>query len=221
MNKAAVKKRIENAIKKFATSTSQKAFSLVPQSMTSGKIYEAHVLSLVIENLSIREGFSIILVNSNHIPLKSSPGPINRRYPFFRLQRSGATVAEVWTDVEFMSLSHAQTGSSNVGRGDYHELDILVADKGVSGRPRHDQIWLGVECKNTGYSKGLLKEILGIRRELSLLQSPNRTRFTVWPRVSVPADPQSCLLVYSTDPDVTLYAGPGSVFGIDFIHEVI
>ncbi len=221
MNKTAVKRRIEDAIKKFATSTSQKAFSLVPQSLTSGKLYEAHVLSVVIENLSTLEGFSTILVNSNHIPLKSSPGPINRRYPFFRLQRSGTTVAEIWTDVEFMSLSHAQTASTNVGRGDYHELDILVADDGISGRPRHDQIWLGVECKNTGYSKGLLKEILGIRRELSLLQAPKPTRFAAWPRASVPADPESCLLVYSTDPDVALYAGPGNVFGIDFINETI
>lgn len=221
MNKIAIKRRIEAAIRKYANASSKKAFSLVPQSLTSGKLYEAHVLSLIVEKLSTVEHLQITLINSIYIPLKSSHGPINRGYPFFLLKRAGVAVAEMWTDVEFMSLSSTQTGSFKIGRGDFHELDILVADVGVNGRPRHDQIWLGVECKNTGYSKGLLKEILGIRRELSLLQNPRSTRFKAWPRTTVPASPQSCLLVYSTDPDVALYAGPGSVFGIDFIHEKI
>jgi hypothetical protein len=105
--------------------------------------------------------------------------------------------------------------------GDYHELDLAITDSGVSGRPSHSQIWLGVECKNTGYTKGLLKEILGIRRELSLLQNDRPTRFNSWPRTSVPAEPPSCLLVYSTDAAVNNYSSPGSVFGIDFYHEPI
>lgn len=82
-------------------------------------------------------------------------------------------IAELWTDVEFTSLSYDQRGASApIQREDYQELDIVVTDAGVSGRPRHAEIWLGVECKNTGYTKGLLKEILGIRRKLSLLQNP-------------------------------------------------
>jgi len=78
-----------------------------------------------------------------------------------------------------------------------------------------------VECKNTGYTKDLLKSILGIRRELSLLRDDQRTRFSKWPRRLVPADPPSCLLVYSTDSAVLDYASPGEVFGIDFVHEII
>ena len=83
----------------------------------------------------------------------------------------------------------------------------------------NDELWLGIECKNTGYQKGLLKEILGIRRELSLLSNSKLTRFRVWPRTTVPADPASCLLVYSTDANVSDYAAPGEVFGIDFIYD--
>jgi hypothetical protein len=77
-----------------------------------------------------------------------------------------------------------------------------------------------VECKNTEYTKSLLKEILGVRRELSLLQGAElRTRFSKWPRQTVPAKPASCLTVYATHPVVLEYARPGSVFGIDFYHE--
>ena len=222
MNKKELKARIEKAIRRFAAASSSKAYSLVPQSLTSGKLYEAHVLSLVIENLSTQENMHITLVNSRFIPLKSSPGPINRAYPHFELRRNRDLVAELWTDVEFTSLSYDQRGASSaVQRGDYHELDIVVNDSGVNGRPRHSQIWLGVECKNTGYTKSLLKEILGIRRELSLLQDPRPTRFANWPRNQVPANPPSCLMVFSTDSAVAEYASPGAVFGIDFNHEPI
>lgn len=222
MNKKAVKAKIESAIRRFATSSSSMAYGLVPHSLTSGKLYEAHVLSIVIEQLCTQENLNITLVNSRFIPLKSSPGPINRIYPYFELRRGRSLVAEMWTDVEFTSLSYSQCGASRpVNRGDYHELDIVVTDPRVTGRPNHSQIWLGVECKNVGYTKGLLKEILGIRRELSLLHRLKPTRFTRWPRSEVPAEPPSCLMVYSTDPVVSQYSDPGKVFGIDFNHEPI
>jgi len=222
MNPKTIKKRIETTIQRFASATTKQAYDLVPQSLTSGKLYEAHVLSLVIEKLSTQEGLEITLINSNFIPLKSAPGPINRSYPYFKLARRGSIVAELWTDIEFLSLSYAQQNRSRaIQKGDYHELDLVITDSGVSGRPAHSQIWLGVECKNTGYTKGLLKEILGIRRELSLLQDNRPTRFSSWPRTSVPAEPPSCLLVYSSDNAVSNYSSPGSVFGIDFYHEPI
>lgn len=222
INAKSIKKRIEAAIKKYATARSSKEYSLVPSSLTSGKLYEAHVLSLVLEHLHTDENFRIVLINTNFIPLKSSPGPINPHYPHFDLFRRGQKVAELWTDVEFLTLSYAQRGSSaSPTSGDFHELDLVIVDSGISGRPRHENVWLGVECKNTGYNKSLLKEILGIRRELSLLQNQQVTKFSKWPRTSVPAHPPSCLLVYSTDSSVTSYASPGSVFGIDFYHEEI
>lgn len=222
MNKQAVKERIESAIRRFASAPSSEAYKLVPQSLTSGKLYEAHVLSIVVERLSTQENFQISLVNSLFISLKSSPGPVNRSYPHFQLRRDGRLVAELWTDVEFKSISYDLRGAQvPITRGDYHELDLVLTDPGVDGRPKHSQVWLGVECKNTGYTKGLLKEILGIRRELSLLHSPRATQFSQWPRAQVPAEPPSCLMVFSTDPIVTHYSSPGDVFGIDFEHEPI
>ncbi len=152
--------------------------------------------------------------------LKSSPGPINLAYPHIELNRNGSHVADLWTDVEFLSLSYCTNASSSPPtKGHYHELDLVVVRLGASGRPRCDEIWLGVECKNTTYQKGLLKEILGIRRELSLLRDPTKTPFNTWPQTHVPASPPSCLMVYSTDPGVVQYSAPGTMFGIDFVYE--
>jgi hypothetical protein len=194
---------------------------LVPESVSQGKLYEAYVLAQVVQHLAMDEGFSLTLVGGTKIKLKSSPGPINRNYPRIELRRSGLLVAELWTDVEFLTLSYALRGSGPVTKGDYHESDILIVEAGVSGRPAHDRIWLGVECKNTGYEKGLLKEILGIRRELSLLQPGQTTKFVNWPRSTVPAMPPVCLVVYSTDINVGEYGAPGGVYGIDFIHYLM
>ena len=59
MNKAEIKKRIEKAIRRYAAASSTSAFGLVPQSLTSGKLYEAHVLSIVLEKLATEEQFQI------------------------------------------------------------------------------------------------------------------------------------------------------------------
>jgi hypothetical protein len=219
MTRAEIQQQLRKIFKDHLGASSIISQGLVPQTVSAGKLYEAYVLSRVVERLALDEGYSLTLVGGTKIQLKSSPGPINRSYPRIELRRSGNCLAELWTDVEFLSLSYCTGGATILTRGDFHELDILIVNAGVSGRPRYDDLWLGIECKNTGYEKGLLKEILGIRRELSLLSGPNSTRFRVWPRITVPADPASCLLVYSTDKDVADYAAPGRVFGIDFVHD--
>lgn len=217
-----IKRRIERAIRRYARATSAQAYSLVPLTLTLGKLYEAHVLSLVLEKLHRIEGFRIVLVNSNFVYLKSAPGPINSQYPHFDLYRQNDKIAEIWTDIEFLTLSFNRNGGLGTpSPGDYHELDILLVNPGITGYPRHNEIWLGVECKNTGYTKAFLREILGVRRELSLLQGPHQTYFSRWPRSVVPADPPSCLVVYSTDPAILNYTSPGTVFGIDFFHETL
>lgn len=221
MNLDEARSRIEAAFRALTTANDDQAYTnLLPKSLTSGKLYEAYVLGKVAEKLVSREGFQLTLVNSTYIALKSAPGPINRSYPRIDIFDAGRKVAELWTDIEFLSLSHFMDRRYQTPtQGEYHELDIMIVEPGITGRPAHNQIWLGVECKNTGYQKGLLKEILGIRRELSLLQAPRATRFQYWPRSKVPADPPSCLVVYATDQKVSNYSAPGETFGIDFFHE--
>jgi hypothetical protein len=219
MTRDEIRAQLQDVFRRHLGVSSSVAQGLVPQSVLAGKLYEAYVLSRVVEHLAIAEGYSLTLVGGSKLQLKSSPGPINRSYPRIELRRSAECLAELWTDVEFLSLSYCIGNASAITLGDYHELDIVIVAAGVTGRPRCDSVWLGVECKNTGYAKGLLKEILGIRRELSFLHNPQKTQFRSWPRTTVPALPASCLLVYSTDPKVSHYAAPGKTFGIDFIYE--
>ena len=196
------------------------AGSIIPSPITDGKLYEAHVLSRVLEDLGVKEKLSLTLVGGGKMKLKSSHGPINSTYPHIEIRKNGSHVANVWTDVEFLALSYCTGGNSvPLTKGHYHELDIVVAQVGATSRPRCDEIWLGVECKNTTYAKGLLKEVLGVRRELSFFQNPVRTNFDYWHRAYVPANPPSCLMVYSTDLSVGQYSAPGTMFGIDFVYE--
>lgn len=222
MTRSEIQQQLRAIFREHLGTSSAVTQSLVPDSVTDGKLYEAHVLGRIVERLALVEGYQLTLVGGTKIQLKSAPGPINRNYPRIELRNSGVAVAELWTDVEFLSLSYASRGGAgDITNGDYHELDLLIVEPNIVGRPRFDQVWLGVECKNTGYQKGLLKEILGVRRELSLLTSPSTTRFSIWPRSTVPAKPPSCLMVYSTDSKVSNYEAPGRVFGIDFVHEPI
>ena len=232
MTRDQIQRRLEDAFRRFLGASAVTSNGLVPATVSEGKLYEAYVLSLIVEHLTIDEGYSLTLVGGTRVQLKTSGGPINRDYPRIELQLGGANVAELWTDIEFLSLSYCTRWKQNrtprslfvrprVTKGDFHELDIVVVEAGTQGRPQYDALWLGVECKNTGYEKGLLREILGVRRELSLLQEPQATKFGKWPRTRIPADPPSCLLVYSTDARVQDYAAPGEMFGIDFFYEPI
>jgi hypothetical protein len=219
MSKSQIIKQIKSIFNTHLGGPPAALGKLVPPKVSEGKLYEAFVLARIVENLSLQNGYELTLVGGDKIYFKSAPGPINTAYPRIQLKENGVCVAELWTDIEFLSLSCCIRNSNPITNGDYHELDIIVVDADTSGRPRPDTIWLGVECKNTGYHKALLKEILGIRRELSLLQEPLPTRFDPWPRTMVPASPPSCLVVYSTDPSVNQYSAPGGVFGIDFFHQ--
>jgi hypothetical protein len=220
MTREEANSRISEILRLYVEAKDPREFELLPQKVTAGKLYEAYALSLIAKQLVSSEGLQLMLMNGNYLPLKSSPGAINRKYPFIQLARTGRTpIAEMWTDIEFLSLSWASRPSSAPTKGEYHELDIAIVSPGLSGRPRHDQIWLGAECKNTGYEKSLLKEILGVRRELSLLTENQPTHFRSWPRTSVPCTPASCLLVYASDRGVAEYSRPGEVFGIDFNFE--
>lgn len=218
-----VKDAIARAMRLYARATRSQARGLAPsRSLKTGKLYEAYVLGTIAQSLTTQERLRLRLSTGSILRLKSSSGPINRAYPRVDVyDRSGSRIAEIWTDVEFFTLSCSSRARVATPRpGDYHELDIVMVPCNMTGRPEHTDVWLGVECKHTGYTKDLLRQILGVRRELSYLQNPVRTKFASWPRPSVPADPASCLLVYSTDPRVSVHNDPaGRTFGIDFIHE--
>jgi hypothetical protein len=215
---ADAKTKVDAILAKYAAVSTPT--SVVAPSLTSGKMYEAWVLAIVLERLEVVEGFTVQLVGSSKVHLKSSPGPINRSYPRFELLQGGVPVFEVWTDVEFTTLSYAVSHSSGKPSPAHrHELDLVVVPVGIHGYPPHDQIAIGVECKNTPFSKAMARAALGVRRELSLLSGPMATPFSAWPASHVPANPPSVLLVYSTHPAVEDYNAAGSIFGVRFVEE--
>lgn len=141
------------------------------------KLYELKVLAKLLIELK-KVGLQPTLVVGNN-GFKGSPGAINTSYTHIEiLNRAGQHLANVWTDTEFVGLSSYQLSgySSPFNSGEYHELDIMVCDKSLTTgqRPRSDQVYIGVECKHwtSGVPKKLLREILGVRRELSFLNSP-------------------------------------------------
>ena len=219
MTENEVKKEIDYVLQKYLEGPTSGFGKLAPAVPAAGKLYEAFILSRIVEDLVRRNGYTLTLVGGDKFYFKSGGGPINTDYPRIQLKANGNCVAELWTDIQFLALSCCLRNSGRITKGDYHELDVLVVDPGTTGRPRPDSIWLAVECKDTSFQKSVLKEVLGIRRELSLLQEPVATRFPNWPRRVVPAIPPSCLSVYSTDVSVTEYSAPGQVFGIDFIYQ--
>jgi hypothetical protein len=181
------------------------------------------VLCDVLQKLRDAEGYDIVLRESNKLVLKTGGGPINPQFPHFEASASGRPSLAIWTDIFFLTLSHHRRGGPTPPvDGDYHELDIVVVPAGTTGRPRHDEVLIGVECKDVGgYDKELLRGILGIRRELSYLQHSRLTSFDHWPRSSVYADPPSCVLVYSTSSSVRKYAATGDIFSIDFVYRAL
>jgi hypothetical protein len=221
MTRDQIQRKLRGIFRRHLGASSATTQGLVPQSLPAGKLYEAYVLSRVVEQLATRERYSLTLVGGTKVQLKTAGGPINRNYPRIDLWRSGSCVAELWTDIQFLTLSYCMGSARAITKGDFHELDIVIVGAGVTGYPKFDEVWLGVECKNTGYEKGMLREILGIRRELSLLTQAQPTNFHSWPRTTVPATPPSCLLVYSTDTNVADYSAPGMTFGIDFVHDAM
>lgn len=193
--------------------------NVVSRGVRHGKLYELWVAAEVIRNLKIHEGYSATLSHGHAITLRSQGGPIDPRYPSFLLSHPRRPNLRLWTDIEFVGMSRTLVTSAAPMGGEYwHELDLVVVKDGIVGRPSHQDVLIGVECKNTvEFEKRMAREAFGVRRELSL-RRPGRTPFKFWPSTDLPADPASALLVYASDSRVSRYSAPGEVYGIRFEH---
>lgn len=189
-----------------------------------GKVFEFWVLCEVLERLHNVEGYTVEIRNGTSgapLSLRTSPGPISPAYAHVHLDRQdGSRPLTMWTDIEFTTLSLTMGAWPAGDNGWCHELDVVAVDEGVTGRPNPSQVRLGVECKATAFRKDQLRAILGVRRELSLLDF-GATCFRKWPASKVPADPASCLLFRSRDPKASNYAEAGRRFGIDISHVTL
>lgn len=141
-----------------------------------GKIYELYCLGLLMEELS-SDGFSMTYHGPNPATFKAGPGLIHKADPHFDLSYSGVVYGQIYLNIEFRTLGATQTPHSD--RSCWHELDVVIVEDGVTGRPDHDDVLMGLECKSSAkFNKGILKETLGVRREMTLLARPQDSSLT-------------------------------------------
>ena len=200
--------------------------------LTDGKLYELFVLSDLLTKLSYR-GFTLTFVGStpsagaaagahSTLKFKASPGKIKTSDSHFEVRARGSRQVHyrIFVDIEFDTLGYSLHRASDYSRR--HELDIVVTSAS-SGYPAHNEIALGVECKAVAnFGKSLIKEALGVRRELSFLREhatiSTLSRVGGHPSVSVAANPPSEFRLAFIDPKGTNYVQSPAVFGIELEH---
>lgn len=185
--------------------------------LTAGKLYEFYVLSKTVEELRGR-GFNVSF-NGKILKFKQSPSMIQPGDTHFRIQHPATGQSfNMYTDVEVRTLGSTITGSS--GLCSYHEIDIVVVFDGVIGRPSHDEIALGVECKSHAkFTKSIVKEVLGIKREISYYSHDSMSILAQASRQLGPIVPSKPPLEYwlcYADPKGDQYRVSPSAFGIEF-----
>lgn len=201
----------------------------VLQTLSDGKLYELYCLSELLLRLSRNYGFRISFQGSN-IRFKAAPGLIRRTDPHLLLtHRQSPARFDVFVNIEFTTLGnaiqhipHMRNVRPVTDLSKYHELDILVVEHGVCGRPPIEQIALGMECKSgANFKKSIVRDVLGVRRELGLLASPRPSTLSVFPQnyqVLVPANPPTEFWLAFVDFAGTRYSQSPERFGIKFQH---
>ncbi len=186
------------------------------QSIADGKLYELFILSYVLENLRQR-GFGLTFQGTT-LKFKSSPGKIKLSDPHFQINSPHGPDWRLFVDIEFETFGSTQSQTGN-DKSLRHEIDIVVVAT-ASGYPKYNEIALGIECKaHANFSKSIVKEVLGVRRELSLFQDKRPSKLTRSggaPPEDVHAEPASEYWLAYTDPKGNQYRSSPSAFSIEF-----
>jgi hypothetical protein len=185
--------------------------------LRKGKLYELWVLSQVVQDLHAR-GFTLFF-RGRTLKFKAGPGQVNPTDGHFEILAPDGTRLWMFVDIEFQSLGSSKTHVSDYSR--LHELDIVVL-LSVSPNPPHDHVALGAECKCVAkFQKHLIKEALGVRRELSYFR--NSTQDSILSQlggspVAVRARPPSEFWLAYIDPKGDQYDESPAAFGISLRH---
>lgn len=185
-----------------------------PIDTTKGRMYELVVLSYLIDHL-VSRGFRFHFVGKV-LELKEKPSQIKPGDAHFEgvHRRTGQRV-KVYTDVEVKGLGCVRGGATDLSA--YHEVDLVVVDPSTNGRPDPDNVLLGVECKSGAFGKSIIKEVLGVKRELSLLahDRPSTLSHISNGSVMVPSEPAIEFWLAHFDPKGQQYQDGPAFFGVD------
>lgn len=225
MNKAAAILKLDAALNKYGTAFKGSTAAALPASLGRGKAYELHCIAAILEELGTREHWTFRYHGGATLPFRLGGGRIGGpKAHIDSFNAGGKLIGTIWTAVDFVAASaHASICSvsgSSPGKGQRHELDIALVDPAASADPCHEHILLGVECKERIFTNALLKEVLGVRREMTML-SPTGAALAgfkdpQWRRV--PANPASWMVVMCSSVTVAAYSAPGDFFGIKFLN---
>ena len=191
------------------------------QGLDRGKLYELYVLSELVCHLKqrgCRMGFQ-----GSSIVFKAAPGKIKASDPHFVVTAPDRSKSRIFVDIEFETMGTSRAllqGTAGLDLSSRHELDLVVVDT-RSPYPSFREVLLGVECKSqASFGKDVVKEVLGIRRELSRLVQPRRSRLSDAGAsgITVPADPASEFWLAYDDPKGDDYRLSPAAFGIAFRH---
>ena len=189
----------------------------VMAALSDGKLFELFSLSEVLRDLDHRNcqiGF-----HGESLKFKAAPGQIKRSDPHFIVTLPSHRVLRLFVDIEFRTLGAASLGAADASCK--HELDIVLTGQ-TSGYPANEDIWFAVECKSTAaFKKSILKEVLGVRRELGYVGHHTLSRLSEEHagHVIVPAHgPALEMWLTFLDPKGLNYAASPAAFGVEFKH---
>jgi hypothetical protein len=106
--------------------------------------------------------------------------------------------------------------------GKAHELDVVLVPPGTNGFPRPADILIGVEAKHRPFNRGLLKELLGVRREMTMRVSGSHNysapHWFIWWSNDLPVFPPSGLVAFASSAHILRYNDPADFWGIHMQH---
>lgn len=219
MNKEEAISKIEALFSTYKTLEAADSSHL--QGLNDGKLYELYVLSELVCDLKKR-GCGMVFQGSS-IVFKAAPGKIKASDPHFVVTAPDGTTSRIFVDIEFETMGTSDAllqGPAGSDLSSRHELDLVVVDTG-SPYPSFKEVLLGVECKSqASFGKDVVREVLGIRRELSRLVWPRQSRLSEAgaSAITVPAEPASEFWLAYQDPKGNDYRLSPAAFGIEFRH---
>lgn len=216
----AIKDQLEKYFSQYLEIDSASARQLLGNAELQDKAYElASLIGMMHALKKKHHRITFRLSKGTSVVFRGKGGPIDRnKWPFINVIRNNRIVGEIWVDIEFMSIS---AGNSTRIKGHLyakcHELDVLLVKPNVSGRPYPCEIYLAIEAKHRLYSKQLLKELLGVRREMAMRSMPIINEFAWWGS-AVPANPPSALISFCSYKNIEKYSASEDYWGIKMKH---
>lgn len=207
------------------------------------KIYEIYCVYKLYRWLAARYNARFYYHGGPEMKVRQGGGEINKEYSYFEITSSDKSVSlEIHMNIHFRTLSSdlfsnreiknntykkcrrmkkMQDQLNEQDRSSFHEIDIILIEPSKDKIiPSYNEIILGIECKHHSKSrKSVIKEILGIRRELSLYY-PSGVPWKIdhvfghKKPETVPARPGSLYWLAHINRDIWRYRIGPKVFGV-------